>query len=142
MVRRDGCNGYGSQCADRRDKAAVRASGFYSRVAGYTDNVVTGERNVDTGKIYGGRVDLLAKPTADLSVRLTAFAQNIQRDGGNYASISLAGVPVAGSLDQVHPLQEPFRSAFAACQRQHRAGFRRRDPDLRRQLPDPDERMR
>ena len=92
------------------DKAAVRASGFYSRVAGYTDNVVTGERNVDTGKVYGGRVDLLAKPTANLSVRLTAFAQNIQRDGGNYASISLAGVPVAGSLDQVHPLQEPFRS--------------------------------
>jgi outer membrane receptor protein involved in Fe transport len=94
------------------DKAAVRASGFYSRDGGYVDNPTTGERNVDSGKVYGGRVDLLAKPTDDLSVRLTGFAQNIRRDGGSYASISLAGVPIAGALDQVHPLAEPFRSNF------------------------------
>jgi outer membrane receptor protein involved in Fe transport len=94
------------------DKAAVRASGFYSRDGGYVDNPTTGERNVDSGKVYGGRVDLLAKPTDDLSVRLIGFAQNIRRDGGSYASISLAGVPIAGALDQVHPLAEPFRSNF------------------------------
>lgn len=94
------------------DKAAVRASGFYSRDGGFTDNVTTGERNVDGGKVYGGRVDFLAKPTDALSVRLTGFAQNIRRDGGSYASISLGGDPLAGPLDQVHPLAEPFRSNF------------------------------
>jgi outer membrane receptor protein involved in Fe transport len=94
------------------DKAAVRASGFYSRDRGYVDNITTGERNVDSGKVYGGRVDFLAKPTDALSVRLTGFAQNIRRDGGSYASISLAGDPLGGPLDQAHPLAEPFRSNF------------------------------
>ncbi|MES2495647.1 MAG: TonB-dependent receptor [Pseudomonadota bacterium] len=95
-----------------QDKVAVRASGFYTRDGGFADNVATGERNVDNGKVYGGRIDLLAKPTDDLSIRLTGFAQNIRRDGGSYATISLAGVPSAGGLDQSHPLAEPFRSNF------------------------------
>lgn len=95
-----------------RDKIAVRASGFYSRDGGYFDNVETGERNVDRGKIYGGRVEALFAPTEDLSIRLTGFAQNIRRNGNAYASINLDGTPVAGWLDQSHPLDEPFRSNF------------------------------
>lgn len=94
------------------DKAAVRASGYYSRDGGYYDNVVTGEEQVDRGETYGGRVDLLLAPTEALSIRLTGFAQNIRRDGGSYANIGLDGVPVAGDLDQAHPLAEPFRSDF------------------------------
>jgi iron complex outermembrane receptor protein len=92
--------------------AALRASGFYSRDGGYTDNVMTGQGNVDRGEVYGGRADLLAKPTDALSLRLTAFAQDVRRDGGRYATYSLAGVPVAGDLDQSHPLQEPFSTDF------------------------------
>jgi iron complex outermembrane recepter protein len=95
-----------------QDRVALQATGYYSRVGGYTDNVTTGARNVDTGDIYGGRLDLLAKPSDTLSIRLTGFAQNIERDGGSYASIALDGTPVAGRLDQVHPLGEPFRSRF------------------------------
>lgn len=95
-----------------QDRVAIQASGYYSRVGGYTDNVATGERNVDTGDIYGGRIDLLARPSDRLSIRLTGFAQNIGRDGGSYASIALDGTPLAGALDQVHPLAEPFRSRF------------------------------
>jgi len=95
-----------------RNRIAIQGTGYYSRVGGYTDNVATGERNVDTGDIYGGRVDLLAKPTETLSIRLTGFAQDIRRDGGSYADIALDGTPIAGALDQVHPLDEPFRSRF------------------------------
>jgi outer membrane receptor protein involved in Fe transport len=95
-----------------RDKLAVRASGFYSRDGGYFDNVETGEKNVDRGKTYGGRVEALLAPTENLSIRLTGFAQNIRRDGNAYASINLDGTPVAGWLDQSHPLDEPFRSNF------------------------------
>lgn len=94
------------------DKAAVRASGYYSRDGGYFDNAMTGEKNVDRGKVYGGRIDALFTPVEDLSIRLTGFAQNIRREGGSYANIGLDGVPVAGYLDQVHPLDEPFRSNF------------------------------
>lgn len=94
------------------DKVAVRASGFYSRDGGYFDNVATGQPNVDRGQVYGGRVEALLAPTEDLSIRLTGFAQNIRRDGNAYASINLDGTPVAGWLDQSHPLAEPFRSDF------------------------------
>lgn len=94
------------------DKVAVRASGYYSRDGGYFDNVVTGEKDVDRGKVYGGRMDVLLAPTEDLSIRLTGFAQNVRRGGGSYANIGLDGVPVASSLDQAHPLAEPFSSNF------------------------------
>lgn len=94
------------------DKAAVRASGYYSRDGGYIDNITTGEKDVDRAKVYGGRLDFLAKPTDALSIRLTGFAQDIRRAGGTYADIALDGTPVAGTLDQAHPLAEPFRSRF------------------------------
>lgn len=94
------------------DRVAIQATGYYSRVGGYADNVTTGDRDVDTGDIYGGRVDLLAKPSDTLTIRLAGFVQNIERDGGSYASMALDGTPVAGELDQVHPLAEPFRSRF------------------------------
>lgn len=94
------------------DKVAVRASGYYSRDGGYFDNIVTGENDVDRGKVYGGRIDALIAPTEDLSIRLTGFGQNIRRDGGSYANFGLDGNPVDGSLDQAHPLSEPFRSNF------------------------------
>ncbi len=94
------------------DKVAVRASGFYSRDGGYFNNVATGQRNIDRGQVYGGRVETLIAPTDDLSIRLTGFAQNIRRSGNAYASINLDGTPLAGWLDQSHPLAEPFRSNF------------------------------
>lgn len=92
--------------------AALRASGFYSRDGGFVDNVRTGEKNVDQSKVYGGRAEVLIAPTDALSVRLTGFAQNIRRDGGRYASVTLAGAPVSGWLEQDHPVDEPFRSDF------------------------------
>ncbi|CAN7614812.1 TonB-dependent receptor [Phenylobacterium sp. LjRoot164] len=92
--------------------SAVRASAFYSRDGGFSDNVVTGQSDVDRGEVYGGRAELLFRPTDAFSARLTAFAQNVRRDGGRYATYSLAGEPVAGDLDQAHPLSEPFSSDF------------------------------
>ncbi len=95
-----------------QDKVAVRASGYYSRDGGFSDNVATGQKDVDRGKVYGGRVELYAKPTEDFTVRLTGFAQNIRRDGTGYSSYTLAGDRVTGALDQSHPLAEPFRNDF------------------------------
>ncbi|WP_454887462.1 TonB-dependent receptor [Sphingomonas oryzagri] len=113
---RDGGTGYDASAIVNlpivNDKAAVRASGYYSRDGGFVDNVGNGQKNVDRGKVYGGRLDLLLAPTEDLTVRLTGFAQNIRRDGESYVDIGLDGTPVAGILDQDHPLEEPFRSDF------------------------------
>ncbi len=94
------------------DKAALRASGFISRTGGYVDNLDTGEKDVDRGKVYGGRLDLLLRPVDDLSIRLTGFAQNVRRENALYSHYTLGGDPVDGALDQRHPLAEPFRSNF------------------------------
>ncbi|MGN6821048.1 MAG: TonB-dependent receptor [Sphingomonas sp.] len=95
-----------------QDKVALRASGFYSWNGGYVDNVQTGQNDVDRGKIYGGRLDLLIKPVDNLSIRLTGFAQDVRRENALYSLYTLAGNPVDGTLDQRHPLAEPFRSNF------------------------------
>lgn len=95
-----------------KDKAALRASAFYSRDGGYIDNLGRGQKDVDAGKLYGGRVDLLLQPTDELSVRINGFAQNNRRDGVRYSEFDFTGVPVNGSLDQDHSLEEPFSSDF------------------------------
>ncbi len=95
------------------DKVAVRASAFYSKSGGYVDNVARGDRDVDGGKIYGGRVDVLLKPTDQLSIRLSGYGQNIRRNGSLYVDYDRAtGKPINGDLDQSHPLLEPFNSEF------------------------------
>jgi outer membrane receptor protein involved in Fe transport len=95
------------------DKVAIRASGFYSHDGGYVGNVETGQKNVDQAKVYGARVDVLLKPTDDLSLRLTGFGQNIRRDGALYSGYDrVTREPIDGSLDQAHPVEEPFDQNF------------------------------
>ncbi len=75
------------------DKAAVRIDGFYRKDHGYIDSlgnnpilsILTGEEigrtlvahDINDRKNYGGRASVLFSPTDNLSVRLTAFAQNL-----------------------------------------------------------------
>lgn len=94
------------------DKAAVRASGFYSRDGGYIDNLALGEKDVNRARIYGGRLDLLLAPTEALSIRLTGYLQNVARGGTSMADVSLAGDPVDGALDQRRLYAEPFDQRF------------------------------
>ncbi|AXB78842.1 TonB-dependent receptor [Novosphingobium sp. P6W] len=94
------------------DKIAVRASGYYSRDAGYVDNVVLEEKDVGRARIYGGRLDLLLTPTEELSIRLSGFAQNIHRDGTAQVDNMLAGAAVNGELQQSRVLREPFDQRF------------------------------
>lgn len=85
------------------DKAAVRIDGFYRKDHGYVDsignnplfNLLTGEelgrtlvaKDINDRKSYGGRASLLFDPTSNLSIRLTAFAQNLNSGGGNFFDI-------------------------------------------------------
>jgi outer membrane receptor protein involved in Fe transport len=81
------------------NKAAVRIDGFYRKDHGYVDsignnpllNLLTGEeigrtlvaKDINDRKSYGGRASVLFDPTENLSIRLTAFAQDLKSDGGN-----------------------------------------------------------
>jgi iron complex outermembrane recepter protein len=101
-------------------KAALRASGFYSRDGGYIDNVGLNEQDVNRSRVYGGRLDFLATPIENLSIRVDAFLQDILRNGEATADYALAAVPtlgapgqpVYGSLAQKREFPEPFEQTF------------------------------
>jgi len=64
------------------DAAALRLDGYYRRDGGYIDEVGTlGTRTLKDANghdVYGGRASLLFKPSGSVSVRLTAYLQNIR----------------------------------------------------------------
>lgn len=93
-------------------KAALRASGFYTHDGGFIDDPARDEDDIGRSRVYGGRVDLLVRPSSDFSVRLTAFAQNIHRDGTATADYTLSGDPATGDLEQSRALAEPFEQRF------------------------------
>ena len=89
------------------DEAAIRASGFYRRDAGWVDNSDRDRSDVNDGKTYGGRASLLVKPTANLRIRLSAMAENIRSNGTNTIDLDPATLqPVAG-LSQDRLVNEP-----------------------------------
>jgi iron complex outermembrane recepter protein len=95
------------------DTAALRVSGFYTHDSGFVDNLANGRDDVNESNVYGGRADLLLKPADKLSLRLAAFAQDIERDGTAAADFGLAsGNPVDGDLDQRRLRAEPFEQEF------------------------------
>lgn len=95
------------------DKAALRATGFWAHDAGYIDNTARNEDDVNQSDIYGGRLDLLLTPNDDLSVRLTAMAQEIRRDGEGTADYTFAGGHPNGELSQNRPYPESFEQNFS-----------------------------
>ncbi|WP_161966126.1 TonB-dependent receptor domain-containing protein [Steroidobacter cummioxidans] len=95
------------------DKAALRVGGFYTHNGGYVNNLARNDKDVDAADMYGGRVDFLFAPTDRLSVRLTAFAQDIDRDGSIAADFDRStGVPIDGKLDQRRQMPETFEQSF------------------------------
>jgi outer membrane receptor protein involved in Fe transport len=95
------------------DKAALRVSGFYTHDSGFVDNLTAGRDDVNEADVYGGRADLLLKPTDKLSLRFVAFAQDIERDGTASSDFGLAtGDPIDSDLDQRRLRPEPFDQQF------------------------------
>ena len=95
------------------DKAAARVSGFYSHDGGYVDNIALNKDDVNQSDVYGGRGDVLFQPTDQLSVRLTAYSQDITRDGRSTVDYDYATAkPVNGGLDQEMVVTEPFDQSF------------------------------
>jgi len=57
------------------DTIAVRASGFTRKEAGYIDNVRTGEKDVNSSRVSGGRIAALWEPSTSFSLNLSAIYQ-------------------------------------------------------------------
>ena len=61
--------------------AALRLDGFYTRLPGYIDDPQLGASDVNRGYQEGGRASFLVNVTDRLSIRLTAFGQELHTDG-------------------------------------------------------------
>jgi len=90
------------------DIFAFRISGFDQDVPGYIDDPARGADNVNDGHKSGGRASLLAAPTADLSIRLTATSQQSSYAGTNIVDVNPVTLrPLYGDLTQERSLREP-----------------------------------
>lgn len=58
------------------DTLALRVTGFYKDIAGYNDNPLLNRTDVNNGRRYGGRAQLLWAPRDDLNFKLTALRQD------------------------------------------------------------------
>jgi len=75
-------------------KAAFRVSGFYRDLPGYIDNPLIGRKNANDGERYGGRIQLLAEPSDNFSIRLMALMQDQSfNDPGSVELIGAAFTP-------------------------------------------------
>jgi iron complex outermembrane receptor protein len=61
------------------DVLALRVSASYRDVPGFTDNVGTGTKNVNTGDDVGFRAALRATPTPDLTISLSTLYQDLRK---------------------------------------------------------------
>jgi iron complex outermembrane recepter protein len=90
------------------DKLAVRVSGFDQDVPGYIDDPSRDAREINDGHKSGGRASLLAAPTDDLSIRLTATSQESKYGGINTVDVNPTTLqPLYGGLTQQRLLPEP-----------------------------------
>jgi outer membrane receptor protein involved in Fe transport len=66
-----------------QDRLAMRVSAFHRHDAGYVDDVLQHNDDINDGHADGGRLSVLWKPSDNISVHAAAMAQNSMANGGN-----------------------------------------------------------
>jgi outer membrane receptor protein involved in Fe transport len=90
------------------DKMAFRVSASDEDVPGYISDPEHQESRINEGHKESGRASLLAAPTDDLSIRLTATQQESNYDGVNTVDVNPNTLqPLRGDLTQTRLLPEP-----------------------------------
>jgi outer membrane receptor protein involved in Fe transport len=82
------------------DSFATRVSGFVRRDPGYVDDATTGQKNVNSANVYGGRIAALWCPADDISLKVSALVQKTDGDGINQIDSDSSGQPIRGDLKQ------------------------------------------
>jgi outer membrane receptor protein involved in Fe transport len=95
------------------DKLALRVSAYDQNTPGYIDDATTGQKGDNAVRQQGGRIALLWDATPDLSVQLGAIYQNTHADNQSFVALSqTTGQPIAGGLDNINTLPEPYAQAL------------------------------
>jgi outer membrane receptor protein involved in Fe transport len=90
------------------DKLAFRISGFDQDVPGYVNDPLSGKSDVNEGHKEGERASILAAPTDDLTIRLTATSQQSKYEGTPAIDVDPVTLkPVHGDLTQERNVSEP-----------------------------------
>ena len=90
------------------DKMALRISASDEDVPGYISDPEHRESGINGGHKESGRVSLLAAPSDDLSIRLTATTQESKYGGVNTVDVNPTTLqPLRGDLTQTRFLPEP-----------------------------------
>ena len=66
------------------ETAAIRATGFYKRNAGYIDNVWLGVKGINDEDSYGGRVLLRLRPTSSLTIDGAVYRRRPSPDAAQW----------------------------------------------------------
>ena len=90
------------------DKVALRISGFDQDIPGYISDPSRGKSDLNDGHKEGGRASVLAAPTDDLTIRLTATSQQSKYDGNPAIDVDPVTLkPLHGDLAQERFVGEP-----------------------------------
>jgi len=73
------------------DAIAVRVSGFSRRDPGYVNDLISGETNVNSVDVSGGRISAMWRPSGDFSLKLGAIIQKTNANGSAYFNAQLSG---------------------------------------------------
>jgi outer membrane receptor protein involved in Fe transport len=84
---------------------AIRATGFYRNIGGFIDSIGTAgsdhAKNINESKVSGGRAAMLFQPSDDISIKLSAFLQDIDNGASNTVdSDALTGKTLYGGFTQ------------------------------------------
>lgn len=89
------------------DRVAVRVTGWNTWIPGYIDNPQLGKSNANSGQQYGWRASVLASPTPDLTIRLTASRQSLFSNNADI--IQVPGAAVTPDSPPANQLSVPGR---------------------------------
>jgi outer membrane receptor protein involved in Fe transport len=86
------------------DRAAFRLSGYYAKLPGYIDDPSLGKNDLNDGYRDGVRAALLVNFTDNLSIRLSAFGQDLHTNGSPEVDVvGAAGTPPTPPANQLQP---------------------------------------
>ena len=90
------------------DTAALRIVAYHDELPGWVNNVGTHQKDINAGEKDGGRVSFLWKPVESLSIRLTAFDQQIHTGGSATVDVNPVTLqPAFGGFTQDRLISEP-----------------------------------
>lgn len=91
------------------ERAAFRLSAYYEALPGYIDDPSLAEKDINHGYQDGVRAALLVNVTDNLSIRLSAFGQDLHTDGSPYTDVVGAGdFPLTPPANQLEPQNGNF----------------------------------